>query len=352
MQSRGVEALLIGTGADLQHLTGYRAHPSERMTLLVLRRDGRHQLIVPVLELPAAEAGTAAVPIVSFAEAEDPAVLVGRALQGVNPAAPVGVGDQLWATFFLDVQRVWPRAYWVPASTVTRHVRMIKDDEDIAKLRRAGAAIDAVHSQMTTLLRPNQTERQVGAAIDAAMRAEGHDRADFVIVASGPNGASPHHERSDRVIAAGDAVVVDIGGPVQGWFSDCTRNYVMGDAPAGYHDAFSVLQAAQRAAVDTARAGVLARSVDAAARDIITAAGYGDAFIHRTGHGIGLEVHEEPYITAENDLVLEPGMTFSVEPGIYLRGRFGMRIEDIVVVTDDGAERLNTTATNVVTIPA
>ncbi len=352
MQSRGVVALLVGAGADLQHLTGYRPHPSERMTLLVLRDDGRHQLIVPVLERPAAEAASPTVPIASFAEAEDPAVLVGEALRGLDPTAPVGVGDQLWATFFLGILRVWPQAKWVPASVVTRHVRMVKDEQDIAKLRRAGAAIDAVHRQMTTLLRPNQTERQVGESIDAAMRAAGHDRSDFVIVASGPNGASPHHERSDRVIADGDPVVVDIGGPVHGWYSDCTRNYVVGDAPQGYHDAFSVLQTAQEAAVAKAGPGVEARSVDAAARDIITEAGYGDAFIHRTGHGIGLEVHEEPYITAENDLVLVPGMTFSIEPGIYLQGRFGMRIEDIVVVTDDGAERLNTTATDVVTIPA
>lgn len=351
MGTADVGALLVGPGADLRHLTGYGAHRSERMTLLVARQDGRHRLIVPQLERPAAAVATQDVPIVAYAEGQDPADVVAEVLDGIDPQARVGVGDQLWATFFLDIQKIWPDAEWIAASSLTRHLRMAKDPDSLDRLRQAAAAIDAVHRRMPTLLRTGMTERQAGTVIAAAMRDEGHDTAAFVIVGSGPNGASPHHEQSDREIVPGDAVVIDIGGPVQGWFSDCTRNYVMGHAPEGYHEAFEVLRRAQREAVDQVRPGIPAKAVDAAARDIIVAAGYGDAFVHRTGHGIGLEVHEEPYITADNDLVLEPGMTFSVEPGIYLEGRFGLRIEDIVAVTQGGVERLNTVDAGLVTIP-
>ncbi|MGI9016676.1 MAG: M24 family metallopeptidase [Euzebya sp.] len=352
MRSRDVAALLLGPGADLLCLTGYRANALERMTVLVVRQDGQHQLIVPALEHAAAVAGTSAVQIRSYAEGQDAASVVGDALSHVDPQACIGVGDQLWARFLLAIQQVRPATQWCPASLITREVRMTKDAVGLSGLRRAGCAIDAVHQRMAQLLIPGRTERQVGVAIAAAMREEGHDEVDFVIVGSGPNGASPHHETSDRLIALGDPVVVDIGGPVAGWFSDCTRNYVIGQAPDGYLEIFEVLQEAQRAAVAQVRPGVAAASVDAAARDVITAAGYGDAFIHRTGHGIGLEVHEEPYITADNQLPLQAGMTFSIEPGIYLEGRFGMRIEDIVAVTDDGVERLNTNPTDVVYLPA
>ncbi|WP_370324735.1 M24 family metallopeptidase [Euzebya sp.] len=352
MRTAGVDALLIGPGADLRHLTGYAAHALERMTLLVLRADGRHALVVPELERAAAVAGTDAVPVRTYAETADPADTVAEVLDGVPADARLGVGDQLWARFLLALQQVRPGARWQLASHVTRDVRMVKDAAGLDGLRRAGAAIDAVHRRMGEFLVPGRTEQEAGRAIAAAMREEGHDDVDFVIVGSGPNGASPHHETSDRVLSAGDAVVVDTGGPVAGWFSDCTRNYVLGSAPDGYEAAHQVLWDAQRAAVAHVRPGVTAASVDAAARQVIADAGYGDAFIHRTGHGIGLEVHEEPYITAGNDLRLQPGMTFSVEPGIYLEGRYGMRIEDIVAVTEDGVERLNTTDTALVVLPA
>ncbi|CAN5400971.1 Xaa-Pro peptidase family protein [soil metagenome] len=348
MARLGVAALLIGPGADLTTLTGYRAHASERPTMLVARADGQHALVVPALERPTAEVAVGGLPVLDYREGADAFAVVAGALDGIDPHATIGVGDQLWSAFLLGVQAAWPHARWQRASEVTRDVRMVKDAEGLAGLRAAGRAIDAVHRRMGQFLQPGRTEAEVGRLIGAAMREEGHDAVAFVIVGSGPNGAAPHHDTSDRVVAVGDAVVVDIGGPVGGWFSDCTRNYVIGSAPEGYEEAFAVLHAAQRAAVAHVRPGVTAASVDAAARRVITDAGYGEAFFHRTGHGIGLEVHEEPYITDGNDLVLQPGMTFSVEPGIYLEGRFGMRIEDIVAVTDAGVERLNTTDTDLI----
>jgi Xaa-Pro aminopeptidase len=226
---------------------------------------------------------------------------------------------------------------------VLRELRMRKDAAEVAELRAAGAAIDRVHARMGEFLKPGRTEAQVGADIAAAIVAEGHASAAFVIVGSGPNGASPHHDVSDREIAPGDVVVIDIGGPLpSGYCSDSTRTYAVGAEPdARVREEYAVLQDAQERAVAAVRPGVSAEAVDAAAREPITAAGLGERFIHRTGHGIGLDVHEDPYIVAGNTGALEPGMAFSVEPGIYLDGAWGARIEDIVIVTEDGCERLN-----------
>jgi Xaa-Pro aminopeptidase len=243
-----------------------------------------------------------------------------------------------------------PRAGWVPASRVIKHLRMRKTAEEIDALRRAGQAIDRVHQQVPSLLRPGRTEAEVGRDIADLIVTEGHSQVNFVIVGSGPNGASPHHETGSRVLEPGDTVVVDIGGTLDAYCSDCTRNYVIGTPPDGYTEAHTVLEAAQQAACEAARPGVTAASVDAAARDLLTSAGFGDYFVHRTGHGIGLEEHEDPYIVAGNDTPLEAGMAFSIEPGVYVPGRYGMRIEDIVVVTDDGCERLNTIDRAAVTV--
>jgi Xaa-Pro aminopeptidase len=344
MEHAGVDALLVGPGADLRYLTGYHALPLERLTLLVARRDGQHTLIVPTLERPRADDAElpAVVQVRDVGETDDPFAAVRSALTGVGDRPRLAVGDRLWATFLLGLQETIGAAEWVRASTVTRELRMRKTPDEVAALRRAGRAIDRVHAQVAALLRPGRTEDEVGRDIADLIVSEGHQQVNFVIVASGPNGASPHHETGDRMLAEGDAVVVDIGGTLDGYCSDCTRDYVVTEPPDGFAEAHAALEAAQEAACEAARPGVSAESVDAAARDLLADAGYADAFIHRTGHGIGLEEHEEPYIVAGNTEVLEPGMAFSIEPGIYLPGRFGMRIEDIVVVTDDGCERLNT----------
>jgi Xaa-Pro aminopeptidase len=253
------------------------------------------------------------------------------------------VDDQMHAAKVFAFRAALPAAEQSLAGAVIAPLRMRKAPDEVAALRRAGAAIDRVHARMAEWLRPGRTEREVGRDVARAILAEGHAGDEWVVVGSGPNGASPHHEVSDRVIEVGDPVVVDIGGTTpDGYCSDSTRTYLAGGAPepelAAYHE---VVAAAQDAAVTAVRPGVTAQEIDRAARDVITAAGYGEAFLHRTGHGIGLETHEEPYVVAGNALPLEPGMAFSVEPGIYLAGRHGVRIEDIVVVTADGAERLN-----------
>jgi Xaa-Pro aminopeptidase len=219
---------------------------------------------------------------------------------------------------------------------------MVKSEAEIAALRRAGAAIDEVHAAMADWLRAGRTEAAVGRDIADAIRGAGHATVDFVIVGSGPNGASPHHEVSERVIGPGEPVVVDIGGSMpDGYCSDSTRVYCIGEPPTAFAQAYQALQQAQHAAVRHVRPGVTCESVDAVAREALTQAGLGEAFIHRTGHGIGLQTHEEPYIVAGNTLVLQPGMAFSVEPGVYLPGRYGARIEDIVVCGPDGPDLVN-----------
>jgi Xaa-Pro aminopeptidase len=340
----GLDALLVTPGPDLRYLTGYAAIALERLTCLVLPAHGDPVLVVPKLERPAALAspvGALDLEVLDWAETDDPIALVAKHLP--LTAGRIAVDDHMHAVKVLAFRAAWPDAEQSPAGAVLGPLRLRKAPDEVAALRAAGAAIDRVHARMGEWLRPGRTEREVGFDISRAIIAEGHTEAEWVVVGSGPNGASPHHDLSDRVIEAGDPVVVDIGGTIgEGYCSDSSRTYVAGGAPdPEFADYYAVVRAAQEAAVSAVRPGVTAESIDAVARDLITAAGYGEQFVHRTGHGIGVETHEDPYIVAGNAVRLEPGMAFSVEPGIYLPGRHGARIEDIVVVTGDGVERLN-----------
>ena len=338
----GLGALLLTPGPDLRYVTGYDAQQLERLTCLAVPAAGDPFLVVPRLELPAAQAspaGGSGLDMVAWDETDDPYALVTRRL---GPVASVGLADRMWAMMVLRFRAALPAAQLGLASTALRGLRSRKSPAEVAALRAAGAAIDRVHAAVPGWLRPGRTELEVAADVAAAICSEGHVRADFVIIASGPNAASPHHEPSSRVLRPGDAVVVDIGGTMpSGYCSDCTRVYTIGAPPAEFTAYYEVLRDAQEAACEVVRPGVTAEAVDAAARVPITEAGYGAEFVHRTGHGIGLETHEDPYIVTGNELLLEPGMAFSVEPGIYLAGRFGARIEDIVVCTQTGAQRLN-----------
>jgi Xaa-Pro aminopeptidase len=337
-----IDGLLLSPGADLRYLTGYAAHQLERLTCLVLPAHGDPVLVVPLLERPMAAASPAAdlTEIRTHRETDDAYALVATMLG--NPRR-IALSNRMWAEQVLRFRAAMPGAEQITAGTVLRELRMRKTASEVDALRRAGQAIDRVHSRMGEWLRPGRTEAEVGHDISEAIVEEGHERVNFVIVGSGPNGASPHHHLSDRVIERGDPVVVDIGGTTaDGYCSDNTRTYVADGRPAvDFVDYYAVLESAQRAACAAVKPGISAEGVDAVARDAITAAGYGDYFVHRTGHGIGLEEHEEPYIVSGNSETLEPGMAFSVEPGIYLPGRHGARIEDILVVTDTGAEALN-----------
>lgn len=351
-RAAGLAGLIITPGYDLRYLTGSRAQTFERLTALVVSAGGESTVVLPRMELAALhESAVADLGLVvrDWVDGEDPYRLVAQALGG-SPAA-FAVTDSMPALHLLPLAEtlgVVP----VLATGVLAALRMVKDVHEIEVLRTAGAAIDRVHAKVPQFLKPGRTEAEVAADITNAIVAEGHSEAAFVIVGSGPHGADPHHECSGRELQAGDIVVVDIGGPVEpGYNSDCTRTYSLGEPDPEVAGQYAVLQRAQAAAVAAVRPGVSAESIDAAARDVLAQAGLAEYFVHRTGHGIGLSVHEEPYIVAGNDQPLAEGMAFSVEPGIYLPGRWGARIEDIVIVTADGALPVNTRPHDLTVVP-
>jgi len=335
MAERGVDALLVSVGSDLPYLAGYRAFPLERITALVVPAHGEAELFVPYLEAPRIDSTVAVRP---WSETDDPFDAIAAGLAGVQTIA---VGDQMWASFLLAFQRRLPDAAFVDAEPLMAEHRLTKDPDEVAALRDAARGVDSVADQLGGVRFSGRTEREVSRLVTDLTLEAGHDSVSFAIVASGPNGASPHHEPGNRVIEYGDAIVVDFGGRVRGYGSDTTRMYCVGEPPGGFAKAFPVLAEAQKAAVEAVSPGVTAESIDAAARDVIADAGYGELFIHRTGHGIGLDAHEQPYLVAGNEQIIESGMTFSIEPGIYLPGHWGMRIEDIVLAVPGGVDRLN-----------
>jgi Xaa-Pro aminopeptidase len=338
MSERSIDALLVSVGADLPYFSGYEAMPLERLTMLVVPLGSAATLVVPRLEAPRVEPRGDAFTVRPWDETEDPVAIVAHL---VGEASSVSIGDPTWSVFLLGLQRALPGAAFVSATSVTSELRMRKEPAEIEWLRAAAEATDRVVARLDDLRFTGRSERELSRMVGEMTIEEGHDLASFGIVAAGPNAASPHHEAGDRVIEPEETVVVDFGGRLQGYCSDTTRTFHTGEPPSDVAEAFAVLEAAQTAARASVRPGVTAASVDAAARTVIAAAGLGDRFFHRTGHGIGLEVHEHPYLVEGNDLPLEPGMVFSIEPGIYTAGRWGMRIEDIVACGPAGVDELN-----------
>lgn len=340
VRERGLGGAIIGTGPELAYLTGSWTASHERLTALAVPPVGDARLVAPATDAAAlASVGEmAGISLVTWRDGENPYALA----EGACGTGPVAVGSTLTADHVLRLQDVCGEI--VLATDVLAAVFMVKGPEEIEQLEFAAAAIDRVHARVPELLQPGRTEREVAGELDSLIRAE-HSSTDFVIVGSGPNGADPHHDFSDRVLQTGDPVVVDIGGTIgAGYHSDCTRTYVVGGADNAASDfarAYDILRRAQADAVAAARPGMTAGDLDAVARGRLNEAGYGTYFSHRLGHGIGLGLHEEPFIIARNETVLRPGMVFSIEPGIYIPGAWGMRIEDIVVLEDDGARRLN-----------
>ncbi|HWD53406.1 MAG TPA: Xaa-Pro peptidase family protein [Acidimicrobiales bacterium] len=348
MDDLDVDVLLLSLGADLPWLTGYQAMPLERLTMLVLPVDGDPVLVIPALEAPRVARADEVFGVRPWSDTEDPVGMVASMVAARSPR--IAISDRTWATSVLALQSEIPGAEWITGSTVTSPIRAVKDTFELDALRAASQAADRVAArlQQGDIGLIGRREAEVSGDIGSRLVAEGHERVNFAIVGSGPNAASPHHEPGSRVIGPNETVVCDFGGSFSldgevGYCSDITRTVVTGEPAGPVAEAYAVLLVAQQAAVAAARGGIAAEAVDAVARRIIDDAGYGDLFIHRTGHGIGIEEHEDPYLVAGNDELLRPGHAFSVEPGIYAPGQFGMRLEDIVIITDDGSsESLNT----------
>jgi Xaa-Pro aminopeptidase len=347
MDIAGVDFVLLSLGADLPWLTGYVAMPLERLTMLVVPAAGTQDkpvLFVPALEAPRVKPVPEVFEIQPWAETEDPVALVASRVSRWSAGSPViAISDRAWATFVLKLQQELPSATWKTASAITAPLRAIKDAAEVEALARAAAAADRVADALLggEIALLGRAEREVSAEITRRLLEEGHERVAFAIVASGPNSASPHHEPSERTIGKAEPVVCDFGGSLDGYCSDMTRTVFTGQPSKELAKIYGLVAQAQAAGVVSAQVGQLCSGVDAAARRVITEAGYGQYFVHRTGHGIGLEEHEDPYMVAGNSAPLTAGNVFSVEPGIYVPGKFGVRIEDIVAATVKGPRPLN-----------
>ena len=340
VKQRGLSGLVIGTGAEFAYLTGSWASSHERLTALVISADGS-RVVAPMTDLLSLGLdGADDVEVIGWRDGENPYRLVADSL----PDGPVGLGSSLTADHVFALQALLPRTDL--AETEVAELFMVKDAAELEQLEAAGRAIDRVHERAAELLQPGRTEREVAAELNALILEE-HETVAFVIVGSGPNGSNPHHDFSDRVLEEGDPVVVDLGGVLpSGYQSDCTRTHVVGGrnkAKPDFLEAYDALQRAFQAACDAARPGITAGELDAVARGVLEEAGYGEWFTHRLGHGIGLSGHEQPFIIAGSDVILREGMAFSIEPGIYKPGEWGMRIEDIVTLTATGMKTFNTT---------
>jgi len=349
MAAQQVDATLLSVGHDLPYLSGYFAMPLERLTMLVIPLHGEVTMVVPRLEVPRVVLQPGVFSVVAWGETEDPVAIVAKLL---GNARKIAIGDQMWARFLVELLPKIVGAAFVRAVDVVGSLRMSKDASEIAALQAAGSAADRVavqlHSGQIPLI--GRTEAQVSADISARLLAEGHDVVNFAIVAAGENAASPHHHAGSRLIAKNEIVLCDFGGTMNGYCSDITRCVYTGKPANDVAQAYDVLFAAQAAGVAAGVVGAACEDVDRAARAVIEAAGYGEYFVHRTGHGIGMEAHEEPYMVSGNSRPISAGHAFSVEPGIYIAGKWGMRLEDIVVATENGPLPMNNVNHSLVTV--
>ncbi len=344
MRAQGVDVALLSLGLDMPYLTGYNAMPLERLTMLVLPANGDAVMVIPRLEAPRVQPMPNVFSLLPWNETDDPVAITAELVRSAAPSSRViAVGDQMWARFLVDLMPLLPNTQYRRSVDVIGSLRMRKDSAEIEALRAAGSAVDKIAGELQAghIALVGRTEAQVSADLSARIIAQGHDVVNFAIVAAGENAASPHHHPGSRVIQPNEIVLCDFGGTMNGYCSDITRCVYTGEPSSEVAEAYAVLFEAEAAAVRAATVGTPCEEVDAVARRVITAAGFGEYFIHRTGHGIGLDAHEDPYIVSGNSLALEAGHAFSIEPGIYMPGKWGMRLEDIVVATIDGPDSMN-----------
>ena len=342
-EAAGLTGILVAPGPDLVYLAGYMPVAiTERLTLLVVQKHRDPAMILPVLERHDAETAPSAgtIALTDWTDGSDPYALAAPLLE---PDGRYAISDSAWALQLLGLQAALPGTTYVSMTSALPMLRAVKDADELECLAAAGAAADACYEELSRRQFAGRTENEVAADLAALLLSHGHSQVDFTVVGSGPNGASPHHEKGERVIEEGDMVVLDFGGLKDGYGSDTTRTVHVGEPTDEEREVHEIVRRAQQAGFEAVRPGVACQEIDRACRRVITEAGYGEQFIHRTGHGIGLTTHEPPYMVEGETHTLEPGMCFSIEPGIYLSGRFGVRIEDIVTVTEDGGRRLNNT---------
>jgi len=359
MSEAGLACLIVGPSADLEYLLGAHRGQSERLTLFIVPQEGSAYLVLPAFEASTLPELPRDVEVVAWGESDDSAGLAAsfisrRRLDGGDAAGlTVGVSDLLWSVFLLRLQAALPDARFTFASPVLSSMRQIKSPEEIEALRKSGSIADQVFSEITAQPFAGRSEIDVAQEIAARLKSHGLKLPGAPIVASGPNSASPHHHTGDRIISNGDVVVLDFGGTWEGYYSDITRTVFVGEAPQPDSEeakVYGLVAGAQQAAFEAARPGLACEALDSVARDLLADAGYGQYFTHRLGHSIGLEGHEPQYLVQGNSTPLQPYMSFTIEPGLYLPGRFGVRVEDVVYLTEERAERLNNADRGIVVV--
>lgn len=340
MQQNNCGLLAIGPGAHMQYLLGYHPHADERPCLLLVANKAT-ALLCPALNAVEVAAYTD-VPLFCWADEDGPDEALGSALQALGQieCQHVVLDETMRADFASLVLGFLPETKHSFTAETVGWMRMRKNDDEFQRLKMNALIDDGAMRCAAANARAGMSELELVDCVNNYFAEQGA-KTEFAIVAAGAHGARPHHSPGDSIIQPGDAIVTDIGCRKDGVPSDMTRMIVIGEPPEGYQEIHALVEQAVQAALAAAKPGVLAQAVDAAARQVITDAGYGEYFTHRTGHGLGLEIHEPPYITASSQTVLDEGMVFSIEPGIYLPGRFGVRLEDIVILREHGAEVLS-----------
>jgi len=341
MREQSTDYLVLAPSSNLFYLTGLKTTADERLQAFLVPAEGKPVMILPEMYREVAEnLGKNSFELLTWADGTDPVDLL---LPLVNKhSAIAAIDEKMWAGHFLSVRKAFPGYEFIGASALIRQVRMIKDQNEMSLLEKAGRLTDKVMGEVLMVIQPGISEKELAFFVESKLKEYGADELSFKpIIASGPNTSSPHHNTSERKLMLGDLVVLDFGGLFQGYCSDMTRTFSLGKASEDVKKIYNAVREANEAGFHAVQDGVSCEKVDEAARNVISRAGYAEYFVHRTGHGIGLDIHEDPFIVFGNQETLKTGMTFSIEPGIYLPGQYGVRIEDIVGLTEKGPVRFN-----------
>jgi len=340
MKDNNVDLVALGPGTHMNWLLGFNPYPDERPCLLLIGKE-KEAFLMPSVNAEDARKRTD-IEITSWKDEDGPDQALKDALLyiGESTAKHIAIDEAMRSHFALIVIEALPNPSYEFTTSTIGALRMRKDQTEFINLKENALIDDRAMQAGFAAIKEGVTELEIGEAINKHFISEGA-KPQFCIVGSGPNGAFPHHHTGDRKVKYGDAVLIDIGGRKGTFPSDMTRMSVLGEPPEGYLEIHAIVERAVQAAMAAAKPGAMAKDVDAAARGVITEAGYGEFFVHRTGHGLGIDIHEPPYITATSEVILDEGMVFSIEPGIYLQGRFGVRLEEIVILRADGPEILS-----------
>lgn len=346
MQEKDLDAIMLFPSPNLHYMTGFKTSPGERLLIAIMPIEGEPFFVAPKLFESQIRKEAWIKEMILWNDEENPYEILKKVLEDKNLSdSRVAVDDTMWADQLLHISNVLPKLSFTPLGELMNSLRLTKSEVEVDLIKKSGEIVDSVVEVMKETIKPGMTEIEVAALMEYEMRKNGSEGPSFeTIVGSGPNSAIPHYNAGERKINSGDFIVLDFGAMYKGYCSDTTRTLCVGAPTDKMREVYNIVKEAQEIGVRTVKPGIKAKEVDNAVRSYIEERGYGEYFTHRTGHGLGLQVHEEPYISGISETVLETGMVFSIEPGIYIEDEFGVRIEDIVVVTKDGCERMNNTS--------